>query len=174
MNIILIGYRGCGKTTIGRKLAEQLWMDMVDLDQEVCSHFGTDSVSAIWAEHGEAAFRELECIVVVNFLRRDNQVIALGGGTVMQPDGRHAVKKALGAVRIYLKCTTEELHRRITVDPNTEALRPHLTNYGGGLKEIKSVLHQRDPIYTTVADHTLDVTSLTVDDAVRYLIQRCL
>lgn len=174
MNIVLLGYRGSGKTSIGRRLASQLWMDMVDLDEEVCRRFGIDSVAAIWEQHGEDAFRELECIVVVEVLARDNRVVALGGGTVMQLDGNRAVAQASNAVRIYLRCEPEELHRRIVSDPNTEASRPHLTDLGGGIEEIRSVLEQRDPVYTAVADHVLDVTRLGPDDAARYIVKRCL
>ena len=174
MNIILLGYRGCGKTTIGRKLADQLWMDFVDVDQEICKRFGIDSIKAIWEQHGEAAFRELESVVVVELVQKDDLVIALGGGTVMQDDGRHAIERAEHAIRVYLKCTAEELHRRIMADPDREISRPHITAWGNTVEDVQRVLTQREPIYEQIADHIFDVTHLDTEGAVHHLIKRCL
>ena len=174
MNIILLGYRGCGKTTIGRKLADQLWKDFIDVDEEICKRFGIDSIKTIWEQHGEAAFRELESIVVVELVQKTDLVIALGGGTVMLDDGRHAVERADDAIRVYLKCTADELQRRITADPDRDISRPHATAWGNTVEDIQRILAEREPVYEQLADHILDVTHLDTDGAVRHLIKRCL
>ena len=172
MNLILIGYRGCGKTTLGIKLAHQLWKDFVDTDQEACRRFGIDSIAEIWEKHGEPAWRDMEVQVTRDVLKRDNQVIALGGGTVMQPDARQAIADAPNARRIYLYCQPDELLRRIQTDAQTAAARPNLTSLGGGLAEVQAVLDERDPVYRQLADAVFNVTHTNPDEALRHLIAR--
>ena len=94
MNIILIGYRGCGKTTVGRPLAEQLYKRFVDVDDEICRCFGGRTIAEIWADEGERAYRDVECEVTADLCGRDDQVIGLGGGTLGEPPARRSVEVA--------------------------------------------------------------------------------
>ena len=173
MNLILIGYRGSGKTTLGKLLAQQLWKDFVDVDAEICRRIGIASIAEIWQKHGEPYFREVEVEVTRAFCARPELVIALGGGTLMQPGAREAVEAA-EAVRVYLKCEPGELLRRIQGDAASAAHRPNLSSLGGGVEEIEAMLREREPVYEAVADHVLDVTRLNTEDAARYLIERCM
>lgn len=173
MNIVLLGYRGSGKTTVGKKLANALWRDFVDTDAVVVKRFGDLTIRQIWEKHGEPAFRDMECTVAAELLAKDNQVIALGGGTVMQPAARTALESAR-AIKVYLYCEPQVLAARIAADADTAATRPNLTPLAGGVDEVTAVLAQRDPVYRAVADHVLDVTTMSPEDAVRHLIQRCL
>lgn len=174
MNIILIGYRGCGKTSIGRRLAGELWKTFADVDQVACERFGGQTIAQIWKEHGEPAWRRTETEVTRDLCGRPDHVIALGGGTLMQPPSRLVVEAAPDAVRIYLRCEPEELHRRIANDDQSAATRPSLTALGGGLDEIRTVLAQREPVYLAVAERVFDVTHLDIEGATRTLIERCL
>ena len=174
MNIILFGYRGSGKTTIGKRLAAQLWKTFVDVDEQTCQRFGNDSIAAIWDEHGEAAFRAAEAEVTKELCGRTDLVISLGGGTLMQAEALAAVEQAADAARIYLFCEPAELFRRISADDHSDKTRPHLTPLGGGLEEIEAVLAERDPVYRAVADKVFDVTHLDPVSACRYLIAKCL
>lgn len=174
MNIILIGYRGSGKTSVGRKLASQLWKTFADVDDEACKRIGMDSIAEIWKVHGEPEWRRVEVEVTRDLCARPDYVIGLGGGTLMQPGARQAVEQATDSVRIYLKCDSKELFRRVSSDTRSSATRPNLTNLGGGVEEIEHVMSIRGPVYEAVADKVLDVTHLNVDDAVRYLIAKCL
>ncbi len=174
MNIVLLGYRGSGKTTIGRKLADELWKTFVDTDAEVCKRLGGRTIKQIWDELGEPAFRQAECEVTAELLKGDEQVIALGGGTVMQPTAREAIENATDTHCVYLQCEPAELHKRIHADTQTAAARPNLTSLGGGVEEIAKILAEREPTYIAVADKVLDVTRMTPDDAVRHLIRWCL
>ena len=173
MNIILIGYRASGKSSMGKLMAQQLWKTYKDVDHETCKVFNNPSIADIWKEHGEPAWRREEVKVTQQLCKQDDLVIALGGGTLMQPGAREAVENA-NAVRIYLKCKPEELYRRIQGDSQSSQTRPSLTGKGGGLDEIIEVLKVREPVYEAVADHVFDVTYTPVEDAVRYVIERCL
>jgi shikimate kinase len=174
MNIILIGYRGCGKTTLGKRLAEELWKTYADVDVVTAKRFGTDSIAEIWATHGEPAWRAAEVQVTAELVAKPDMVIGLGGGTLMQPAAREAVTKAADTRRIYLKCDADVLFQRISADSQTAKTRPALTNLGGGIEEVRAVLAQREPVYEAVADKVFDVTHLSPPDAVRYIIERCL
>ena len=174
MNVILLGYRGCGKTTLGKRMADQLWSTFVDTDDLVRKRFNGDSIATIWQQHGEDQWRLVEAQVTAERCQADQQVIALGGGAVMHPDARRALEQAPHAVRIYLYCQPEELHRRIQTDPQTSMTRPNLTPLGGGVDEIREVLDQRDPAYRAIADRVFDVTHVQPEQAVRYIVEKCL
>lgn len=174
MNIVLIGYRGSGKTSVGKKLADELWKDFVDTDAEICKRFDGATIKQIWDEHGETEFRRVECEVVADVFKKSDQVIALGGGTLMQPAARAVVEAAEGDQRVYLACEAKVLAERIAGDTATAATRPNLTGLGGGVEEVEKVLAERDPIYRAVADEVFDVTHVSIDDAVYHVIRRCL
>ncbi len=130
MNIVLIGYRGSGKTTLGRKLADKLWLKFIDTDVLISERAGT-TIAAIFASRGEAAFRDLESAVITEVAARDGQVIALGGGAILRPENLAALRQNKNARIIYLYATPETLAQRIANDPNTAANRPPLTSAGG-------------------------------------------
>lgn len=174
MNIVLIGYRGSGKTTIGKLLAQELWKKFVDVDDLTCKRFGIHSIKEIWDKFGEPKWREAEVEVTRELMGRKDHVIGLGGGTLMQPGAREAVEQAPDTVRIYLHCQPDELYRRISSDSRSAATRPNLTNLGGGVEEIRAVLAEREPVYRAVADKTFDVTHTSPKDAVRFIIAKCL
>lgn len=173
MNIILIGYRGSGKSSVGRKLANQLWKDFADVDTKVREHFHGLAIAEIWRQFGEPAFREMEADVVQQLCQQDNLVIALGGGSLLRDDARQAVRQSQ-AVRIYLKCSAEVLWQRVKADEENQANRPSLTEQDDRLAEIRTVLAQREPVYEATADHVFDVSHVDVDETVRYLIARFL
>jgi shikimate kinase len=162
MSTFLIGYRGSGKTTVGRKLADRLWQPFVDSDDEVFKRAGK-SIKDIFEQYGEHHFRDVEAEVVKDLATRAEHVIALGGGAVLRDENRAAIK-AGGHGVVYLKCDAKELEKRIHADPATAANRPSLTHLGGTLAEIEKLLAQREPIYRQVMTAELDVTNLSVDE----------
>jgi shikimate kinase len=172
-NIVLIGYRACGKGTLGRALADVLGRTYADVDELICEHFGNPSITDIWKVHGEPAWRWVEVQVTQRLMTRANQVIGLGAGTLTVPACREAVERADHVVRLYLKCDAATLHRRIEADPKSAATRPSLTDHGGGLREIEVMLQRRGPIYEAVADYAIEVGELAppqVLDAVLRLL----
>lgn len=168
MNVILLGYRGSGKTSVGRALAARLGYAFVDTDDAVRERFGGREIADVWATEGEPAFRAMEVAVTKVLLQRDGVVIALGGGTVMQHEARAAVEAA-DACRVYLKCEVAELARRLGADAATAAARPSLTGSASSIDEIAAVLAEREPTYRAVADEVIDVTGRSVAEIVARL-----
>ena len=172
MNIVLLGYRGSGKTSIGKQLAVELWKDFVDLDDETRARFNGVTIADIWDQHGETAFRQAEAEAALALLGKGNQVLALGGGTLTTDQGKAAVQSAENATRIYLSCSTDVLASRIAADATTSAERPSLTGSADPAAEVEAVLAQRDPVYREVADMVFDVTYCSIEEAVRHLIAK--
>jgi shikimate kinase len=167
MGIVLIGYRGSGKTTVGRLLASRLDKPFADADDLIVRHSGK-SIRDIFADGGEKLFRELEMAAVAELAARADGVIAVGGGAIMREENR----QVLGRHKIvYLRCEAPELFRRIQSDPNTSDNRPNLTSLGGGIEEIQALLRQREPIYKAAMTHEIDVTKLTPAEAVDRLLK---
>ena len=152
MNIFLIGYRGCGKTTVARHLAEQLGWPWLDADTVLEERAGK-SIKEIFAESGEQAFRDLESAVVADLAAFERHVIALGGGAILREKNRGALA-GRGTVA-WLQASPETLAARIAADPATAERRPNLTGQGG-LAEIRSLLDERTPLYRQCADLIVD------------------
>ena len=163
MSIVLIGYRGSGKSTVGRKLADRLWQPFLDTDEMVIKKAGK-SIKEIFEQQGEPVFRELEAQAVREACKLSEHVIALGGGAVLREENR-AVLKQGGHKVIYLRCDAQELYKRIQADPTTSANRPHLTDLGGSVAEITAMLKEREPHYRAAMTAELDVTRLTPEEA---------
>lgn len=169
MSVGLIGYRGSGKTTIGKRLADRLWQPFIDTDDLVIKKAGK-SIKEIFEQEGEQRFRDLETEVVREVCTQPETVIAFGGGALDREENREAIKQA-GLRLVYFKCEPAELLKRIQNDPQTAANRPALSNLGGSIEEIESVLARREPIWRSIAAAELEVTYLTPEDAVPYVVR---
>ncbi len=170
MSIVLIGYRGSGKSTIGKRLADRLWQSFLDTDELVVRKAGGKAIKEIFETAGEARFRDLESEAVREVALLQEHVIALGGGALIRAENRQVLKDA-GHKIIYLKCEPEILFQHIEADPDTAKTRPALTNLGGGVEEIRKLLIDREPIYRQAMTAELDVTHLTPEDAVVYIVR---
>jgi shikimate kinase len=168
VSVILIGYRGSGKTTAGRLLAGRLGKKFVDADDLIVARAGR-SIREIFSGGGEEAFRKLEMEIISELAKEMDAVIALGGGAVTREENRKAL---VGHRIVYLKCEAAELHRRIRSDPGTPDNRPSLTELGGGIEEIEAVLRQREPIYKAVMSEAIDVSGLSAEQVVEGIVSR--
>ena len=160
--MILLGYRGSGKTTIGRRLAEKIQMPFVDTDELIVGMAG-QSIREIFEERGEPYFRDLESLAVQDACER-SAIIALGGGAVLREENRRRLM-ASSHRRTFLRCEAQALHDRIHADPRTAASRPSLTHLGGGIEEIRSLLAIREPLYREVMTEELDVSEMSIEQA---------
>jgi shikimate kinase len=162
MNIILIGYRGTGKTSVGRMLAERLGKRFFDADVYLEQKVGR-TISDMVAKEGWAFFRAREKEVIRELSQYDDCVIATGGGAVMDEDNVSAL--ARNGRFVLLTTDIPTTVSRIQGDDMSGQQRPDLLD-GGLVEETKKILAQRMPTYRKVADHTVDTTSLSVEDVV--------
>ncbi len=151
MKLLLIGYRGTGKSAVAQQLGLSLGWDWIDADVELELRAGK-SIAAIFADEGEAAFRDLETAVLTDLVRRDKTVLALGGGAVLRPENRKLLSSA-GTV-VWLQAELETIRRRLAEDPTTASRRPPLTVGPGD--EIRELLAVREPLYRECADLIVD------------------
>jgi shikimate kinase len=141
--IVLVGFMGAGKTTVGGLLAEKLGIPFTDSDFVIEDRAGKP-VRAIFADHGEPAFRQLEHEVIASLLAGPSHVLALGGGAATHPGTR----ELLAAVPVaYLRVSYAEAMNRVGGDGG----RPVL-----GRPDIEQVYAQRDPLYAAAATFTVD------------------
>ncbi|MBU4211505.1 MAG: shikimate kinase [Verrucomicrobia bacterium] len=163
LNIVLVGFMGTGKTTIGRALADQLKRDYVDMDIELEARAGKP-IPRIFAEDGEPVFRRMERDLVVELSRRSNLVIAAGGGIVLNPDNIRDLS-ATGHV-ICLKATSDEIIHRVSGSNH----RP-LLEEGDKAGRILKLLMARQPFYDAIPAQ-VDTTGKTVAEVVAEVLEK--
>jgi shikimate kinase len=149
--IVLVGLMGAGKTSIGRRLAEKLDLPFVDADVEIEKAAGK-SIPDIFAEHGEAHFRDGERRVIARLLENGKQILATGGGAFMNEETRKAIKAH--SVSIWLKADLDVLLKRVA----KRGGRPLLENRDPA-EVLQNLINIRYPIY---AEADITVESLDV------------
>jgi shikimate kinase len=161
MNLLLIGYRGTGKSAVAQQLGLALGWDWVDADVELELRAGR-SIAAIFADDGEAAFRDLESAVLADLVCRERTVIALGGGVVLRSENQQLLRdgRKVGGKVVWLTADPDTIHRRLAEDPVSPARRPPLTA-AGGLDEINRLLAHRTPLYQQCAELVVDTVAKT-------------
>jgi shikimate kinase len=150
--IFLIGYRGTGKSTVARFLADRLGCEWIDADEEI-ERLAGKSIASIFAHDGEAAFRDLEARIVAELSARRQTVVALGGGAVLRESNRNAVSAA-GPI-VWLTASVDTIVKRLAADERSAGRRPNLTP-SGGRAEVESVLAERTPVYLSCARLVVD------------------
>lgn len=162
-SIVLVGLMGCGKSSIGRRLAARLELPFIDADDEIERAAGR-SIPDIFAEHGEAYFREGERKVIQRLLCSGPQVLATGGGAFMNADTRANIRQR--AISIWLKAELPVLMRRVAKRDNRPLLKQ---------KDPEAVMRQlmetRYPIYAE-ADLTVDSREVAHDVIVGEIVQK--
>ena len=159
-NVVLIGYRGSGKTCVGREVARRLGWDFVDTDELVERAAGR-CIRDIFTQEGEGHFRALEQRIVARVAAARGQVIAVGGGAVLSAGNRAALRRA--GICVWLTAPATELYRRLEADPRSGATRPALTTRGG-LAEVRHLLAQRRPLYAALADHVVPTRARSIEE----------
>lgn len=153
--LCLIGYRGTGKTTVARLVADRVGWRCLDADAEVERRAGR-SIREIFEQHGESAFRDEETATVLELTTQRELVVSFGGGVVLRPENRAALR---GGLVVWLQAEPAEIWDRMQGDPATREQRPNLR--GGGLTEIEELLAARHPLYRDCADYALSTSGRT-------------
>ncbi|MBC8544021.1 type II 3-dehydroquinate dehydratase [Clostridiales bacterium NSJ-32] len=159
-NIVLVGFMGCGKSTVGRRLAAMLGWEFVDTDTRI-EEEQKMQVSEIFLRKGERAFRKMERDLIHRLSERTHQVIATGGGIIKDPANCQRLKEG-GAVVVHMYTAPEELYRRMRCDTT----RPLLAPYEGEARyeAIQKLLQERLPLYRSAADIEVSVFKQSPED----------
>ena len=158
-NYILIGYMGCGKSTIGKKMSEILNIKLVDTDAWIEERQGM-TVSEIFATKGELFFRDLETGALQELLEeKETMVISVGGGLPLREENRSLLQQ-LGQV-IYLKAQPETIYNRIKGDTTRPLLQTE-----NPMEKIQEMLGQREEKYQAAADKTVIVDDKDISEIV--------
>ena len=163
-SIALIGFMGSGKTVVGKALAGKLDRRFIELDSLIEERAGK-SIAEIFQQDGEVAFRELEIEVTKNTAGNKNQVIACGGGIVLNKINIDRLKK--DSVIVYLTAAPEVILKRISDDDS----RP-LLQVTDPAQTIQELLHFRKPFYERAADIKIDTSKLDVSSVVAQIINK--
>ena len=175
LRLVLTGFMGAGKTTIGRLLAARLGWDFIDLDAYIESRTGL-SVPSIFAAHGEAHFRQLESQALASTLARSNIVLALGGGTPEILTNRLLLEQTPATATIFLDAPFATLIDRCML----QAISPPPESRTHGLPQARPLLADpaaaearflaRQPIYRRLARVTLNTATLTTEETITVLL----
>ncbi|EHQ88069.1 shikimate kinase [Desulfosporosinus youngiae] len=158
-NIVLIGFMGTGKSTVGKRLAQSLAWDFVDTDYEI-GEVTSMSVSEIFRRHGETRFRSEESIVVTRLSQQERLVIATGGGTVLNPANWNAL--AQNGIVIALHASLEAILARIGHKNDRPLLK-------GPRDVIEKLWSDRQACYAQ-ADYIVDTSKKSIDEVVREIL----
>jgi len=168
MNIFLIGYRCVGKTTVGQSIARMMSRPFVDSDMLIVQESG-QSIQKIVDAKGWDAFRLMERSTLKKICKKDRQVVATGGGVVLDTGNVEEMKKT--GIIVWLRATTLTIAERILQDENTENMRPALT--GKGLKEeIEETILERNPYYENASHFFMNTNGIGVAEISKTLIHK--
>ena len=162
-NIILIGFMGCGKSSIGRRLATRLGHRFVDSDELIVSAAGK-SISEIFADDGEERFRAIETTVLESMAGSCGIVLATGGGAVLREENRR-ILRSLGRI-VWLHADPDTLYERASRSrkrPLLEVENPRTT--------FNDLLESRLPVYEGAADLKIDASGLSHDQTVEAIME---
>lgn len=161
--IVLVGLMGCGKTSVGKRLAFKLNLPFIDADEEI-ERAAAKTINEIFTDHGEAHFRDGERKVIARLLANGPQVLATGGGAFINPETRQRVKES--AVSIWLRAELPVLMRRV-MKRDTRPLLKH----GNPEVTMQKLIETRYPIYAE-ADMTVDSRDEPHDTIANEIITR--
>ncbi len=164
MNIVLIGYRGTGKSHVGRLLAERLSFPYVSIDKAIVSRAGM-SIPDIVSQFGWPGFRDRESLEVQEIAVWDSIIIDTGGGVIERPENIELLREN-GCI-IWLKASVPTIVSRIEGGND----RPSLTGGKSFTEEVAEVLERRTPLYRAAAMHEIDTDTLAPEEIADQIVQ---
>ena len=172
--LVLTGFMGAGKTTVGRLLADRLGWEFLDLDAHIEQRTGL-TVPEIFAQHGEAHFRRVESTALVSALGRHNLVLALGGGTPELLTNRLLLEQTPGTATVFLEAPFSALFDRcmmqaLNAAPALGNLAPPIRPLLADPADAEARFLARQPVYRRLAQVTISTAELTPHQAVDALV----
>ena len=161
-SIVLIGFMGAGKSSVGRTLARMSGLPRFDTDEMVAARFGL-TISEIFESQGEEAFRRAEAEALRELAGKRGAIITTGGGILLRPENADLVRQ-LGTV-VHLEADEETLFRRI----NRRTTRP-LLRTENPRATLTELLQLRMPLYQAAADIEVDTSHLTHDQVAKKIL----
>lgn len=168
MNVVLIGFRGSGKSTVGQLLGERLKREFIDCDDfiEKRTHL---TIREIFERHGESHFRTLESEAIAELAKLDGKIVATGGGAVLKYQNMQVFKRAGGLV-IFLRISPQTAYERIQGDPASRSRRPALTDKDP-FTEIHEQIELRSPYYLQAADLVVPADGRSAAEVVEEIVR---
>jgi len=163
-NIVLIGMRGSGKTTVGAILAGRLHKEFVPMDALIVYDMGM-TVPEIVEKHGWDRFREVEAQVAQRVARLKGTINATGGGVVLNADSVEALRET--GIVFWLDVSVDETLKRIGEDPN----RPSLTGRGSRREDIQATYAEREPLYQAAAHHRVSTDGCSQEQVAEEVVK---
>lgn len=152
-NIFLIGFMGAGKSTIARTLQRELGFPLVEMDERIVQEQGM-SINDIFAQYGEAHFREIESQLVVDLGKQEPSIVSCGGGVVVRPENMQNMKKS-GRI-VLLKASPETIFERVKNSTDRPILNGHMN-----VEYIAELMEKRRVLYEEAADITIQTDGKT-------------
>lgn len=163
-NIVLIGFMGTGKSSVGLRLAHKLKKEFVDIDQEIENVSGM-SIAEMFKHHGETRFRAEESLMVNKLGEREDMIIATGGGVVLLKENIAALKK--NGILVCLDASLEDIFERVNRKKGSRPLLKKNTQ----IEDISALLKVREPYYADAADIRVKTSNRKQDDIVNEIIR---
>jgi len=148
-NLFLIGFMGCGKSTMSRLLSEATGRELVEMDETIEKEAGM-SINEIFETYGEVHFRDLESALISRITQKGGAIVSCGGGAILRSENVQSMKKN-GKI-IYLSATPETIYERVRYSTNRPLLAGNMN-----VEYIASLMNQRLPRYMEAADITISV-----------------
>ena len=152
-NIFLIGFMGAGKSTIARTLQRELGFPLVEMDERIVQEQGM-SINDIFAQYGEAHFREIESQLVVDLGKQEPSIVSCGGGVVVRPENTQNMKKS-GRI-VLLKASPGTIFERVKNSTDRPILNGHMN-----VEYIAELMEKRRALYEEAADITIQTDGKT-------------